>query len=195
MIDLREIFTASLVLFAVIDIIGNIPLIISLRDKIGHIQSEKASIIAAFIMIGFLFLGEEILNLIGIDIYSFAVAGSLVILFLALEMILGITIYRDEAPETASIVPLAFPMIAGAGSMTSLLSLRAEFYITNIIIAILINILFVYIILKSSRLIGRLLGKSGINIIRKVFGIILLALAVKLFTTNIGQLILSLIHI
>ena len=104
-------------------------------------------------------------------------------------MILGITIYRDEAPETASIVPLAFPMIAGAGSMTSLLSLRAEFYITNIIIAILINILFVYIILKSSRLIGRLLGKSGINIIRKVFGIILLALAVKLFTTNIGKLI------
>ena len=145
MIDLKEILTASLVLFAVIDIIGNIPLIISLRDKIGHIQSEKASIIAAFIMIGFLFLGEEILNLIGIDIYSFAVAGSLVIFFLALEMILGITIYRDEAPETASIVPLAFPMIAGAGSMTSLLSLRAEFYITNIIIAILINILFVYI--------------------------------------------------
>ena len=189
MIDLKEILAASLVLFAVIDIIGNIPLIISLRDKIGHIQSEKASIIAAFIMIGFLFLGEEILNLIGIDIYSFAVAGSLVILFLALEMILGITIYRDEAPETASIVPLAFPMIAGAGTMTSLLSLRAEFYITNIIIAILINILFVYIILKSSRLIGRLLGKSGINIIRKVFGIILLALAVKLFTTNIGKLI------
>lgn len=187
--DIKEILTASLVLFAVIDIIGNIPLVISLRQKIGHIQSEKASIIAAVIMIGFLFLGEEILKLIGIDINSFAVAGSLVIFFLALEMILGITLYRDEAPETASVVPLAFPMIAGAGTMTSLLSLRAEFNVANIIVAILINILFVYIILKSSKLIGGWLGKSGINVIRKVFGIILLALAVKLFTTNIGQLI------
>lgn len=189
MFDIKEILTASLVLFAVIDIIGNIPLVISLRQKIGHIQSEKASIIAAVIMIGFLFLGEEILKLIGIDINSFAVAGSLVIFFLALEMILGITLYRDEAPETASVVPLAFPMIAGAGTMTSLLSLRSEFNVANIIVAILINILFVYIILKSSKLIGRWLGKSGINVIRKVFGIILLALAVKLFTTNIGQLI------
>ena len=189
MFDVKEILTASLVLFAVIDIIGNIPLVISLRQKIGHIQSEKASIIAAVIMIGFLFLGEEILKLIGIDINSFAVAGSLVIFFLALEMILGITLYRDEAPETASVVPLAFPMIAGAGTMTSLLSLRAEFNVANIIVAILINILFVYIILKSSKLIGGWLGKSGINVIRKVFGIILLALAVKLFTTNIGQLI------
>lgn len=187
--DIKEILTASLVLFAVIDIIGNIPLVISLRQKIGHIQSEKASIIAAVIMIGFLFLGEEILKLIGIDINSFAVAGSLVIFFLALEMILGITLYRDEAPETASVVPLAFPMIAGAGTMTSLLSLRSEFNVANIIVAILINILFVYIILKSSKLIGGWLGKSGINVIRKVFGIILLALAVKLFTTNIGQLI------
>ncbi|MDA7765697.1 MarC family protein, partial [Flavobacteriaceae bacterium] len=144
--------------------------------------------IAAVIMIGFLFLGEEILKLIGIDINSFAVAGSLVILFLALEMILGITLFRNEAPETASIVPIAFPMIAGAGTMTSLLSLRAEFDVANIIAAIVINIIFVYIILKSSELIKRILGKSGIVIIQKVFGIILLAIAVKLFTTNIGQL-------
>ena len=135
-----------MILFAVIDIVGNIPLIISLREKAGHIQSEKASIVAAIIMIAFLFLGEKILKLIGIDINSFAVAGSLVILFLALEMILGITIYRDEVPETAAIVPLAFPMIAGAGSMTSLLSLRAEFGVVNIIIAILINIVIVYLI-------------------------------------------------
>ena len=189
MFDFKEILTASVVLFAVIDIVGNIPLIVSLREKVGHIQSEKASLIATVIMIGFLFLGEEILKLIGIDINSFAVAGSLVIFFLALEMILGITIYRNDAPETASIVPLAFPMIAGAGTMTSLLSLRAEYHVLNIIIAILINILFVYIILKSSKMIGSLLGKSGINIIRKVFGIILLAIAVKLFTSNIGQLI------
>ena len=192
MFNLKEVLTAGVVLFAVIDIIGNIPLIISLREKVGHIQSEKASLIAAVIMIGFLFLGDEILKLIGIDINSFAVAGSLVIFFLALEMILGVNLFRDEAPETASIVPLAFPMIAGAGTMTSLLSLRAEYHVLNIIIAILINILFVYIILKSSKsskYIGNKLGKSGINIIRKVFGIILLAIAVKLFTTNIGQLI------
>ena len=185
----KEILTASLILFAVIDIVGSVPIIISLREKVGHIQSEKASIIAAIIMISFLYLGEEILNLIGIDVNSFAVAGSLVILFLALEMILGVTLYRDDAPATASIVPLAFPMIAGAGTMTSILSLRAEFHVVNIIIAILINIIFVYIVLKSSKLIGRLLGKSGISIIRKVFGVVLLAIAVKLFTSNIGQLL------
>ena len=189
MFEFKEIFTASLVLFAVIDIVGNIPLIITLRGKVGHIESEKASLVAALIMIGFLFLGEEILKLIGIDINSFAVAGSFVILFLALEMILGITLYKDDIPETASIVPLAFPMIAGAGTMTSLLSLRAEYQVLNIIIAIIINIIFVYIVLKSSKHIERFLGSSGINIIRKVFGIVLLAIAVKLFTSNIGQLI------
>ena len=188
MFDIKEILTASLILFAVINILGSVPLIITLREKVGRIESEKASFIAALIMIGFLFLGEEILKLIGIDINSFAVAGSLVILFLALEMILGITLFRNEAPETASIVPIAFPMIAGAGTMTSLLSLRAEFDVANIIAAIVINIIFVYIILKSSELIKRILGKSGIVIIQKVFGIILLAIAVKLFTTNIGQL-------
>ena len=155
MFDFKELVTASLVLFAVIDIIGNIPLIINLRSKVGHIQSEKASLVAAVIMISFLFLGEEILKLIGIDINSFAVAGSFVILFLALEMILGITLYKDDIPETASIVPLAFPMIAGAGTMTSLLSLRAEYHVLNIILAILINIFFVYIVLKSSKHIER----------------------------------------
>ena len=140
-------------------------------------------------MISFLFLGDEILKIIGVDINSFAVAGALIILFLALEMILGISIFKNEAPKTASIVPIAFPMIAGAGTMTSLLSLRAEFEVTNIIIAIIINIFFVYIILKSSKIIERWLGKSGINIIQKVFGIILLAISVKLFTSNIGQLL------
>ena len=159
MFDFKELLSASLVLFAVIDIVGSIPLIISLRAKVGHIQSGKASVISAFIMIGFLFLGEEILKLIGIDINSFAVAGSFVILFLALEMILGINLYKDDVPETASIVPLAFPMIAGAGTMTSLLSLRAEYHVLNIILAILINIIFVYIILKSSKLIEKKLGK------------------------------------
>ena len=183
MIDPKEIFTASIVLLAVINIVGSIPIIISLREKVGHIESEKASIIAAIIMISFLFLGDEILKIIGVDINSFAVAGALIILFLALEMILGITIFKNEAPKTASIVPIAFPMIAGAGTMTSLLSLRAEFEVTNIIIAIIINIFFVYIILRSSKIIEGWLGKSGINIIQKV-----MALAIVSCVFNLTQI-------
>ncbi len=186
--DLKEIVTASMVLFAVIDILGSIPIIIGLRDKIGHIQSEKAAIVSALIMIAFLFVGERILNLIGIDVNSFAVAGAIVIFFLALEMILGISLYRDDLPESASIVPIAFPLIAGAGTLTSLLSLRAEYEVQNIIVAIIVNIIFVYAVLKSSRRIGKALGKTGVSIIRKVFGVILLAIAVKLFATNFNQL-------
>ena len=187
-LSFKEIATSSMVLFAVIDIIGSIPVIIGLRSKIGHIQSEKASLVAGILMIAFLFIGKEILRLIGIDVYSFAVAGSFVLFFLAIEMILGITLYKDDAPESASIVPIAFPLIAGAGTMTSLLSLRAEFYVENIIVAILVNIIFVYLVLKSSKQIEKVLGKNGINIIRKVFGVILLAIAVKLFTTNINAI-------
>jgi multiple antibiotic resistance protein len=186
--NLREIITASIVLFAVIDIVGSIPVIISLRKKVGHIHSEKASIIAACIMVAFLFVGEEILNLIRIDVYSFAVAGAFIIFFLAIEMILGITLYKDDEPESASVVPIAFPLIAGAGTMTALLSLRAEFYVENIIAAIIINIIFVYLVLKSSAKIERIMGKGGLSVIRKVFGVILLAIAVKLFATNVNQL-------
>ena len=187
--DFKEIFTASLVLFAVINIIGSIPIIISLREKVGQIESEKASIVAGVIMIGFLFVGKNILNLIGIDVNSFAVAGSLIIFFIALEMIMGISIYKNDAPETASIVPIAFPIIAGPGSLTTLLSLRAEFELINIIIAVILNIIVVYIILKSTNLMSKILGKPGIAIIQKVFGIILLSIAVKLFATNVGQII------
>ncbi|MCP4978020.1 MAG: MarC family protein [Maribacter sp.] len=186
--SIREIATSGMVLFAVIDIIGNVPIIIGLRNKVGHIQSGKASVVAAIIMIAFLFIGEEILKLIGIDVYSFAVAGSFILFFLAIEMILGITLYKDDAPESASIVPIAFPLIAGAGTMTSLLSLRAEFHVENIIAAIIVNIIFVYLVLKSSTRIEKVLGKNGISIIRKVFGVILLAIAVKLFTSNINAL-------
>lgn len=186
--DIKEIVTAGMILFAVIDIIGNIPLVISLREKVGHIQSEKAAIVSAIIMIAFLFVGEEILKLIGIDTNSFAIAGSFIIFFLALEMVLGINLFNNDEPDTASIVPLAFPMIAGAGTLTSLLSLRAEFHVINIIIAIIINCIIVYAILKSSKKIEKLLGRSGINIIRKVFGVVLLAIAVKLFSTNVKQL-------
>ena len=187
-LNFKEIITATMVLFAVIDIIGSIPIIIDLRRKVGHIQSEKASIVAVIIMVAFLFVGEEILKLIGIDVNSFAVAGAFVLLFLALEMILGVQLYKDEAPETASVVPLAFPLIAGAGTMTTILSLRAEYHAINIIIAIIINMIFVYIVLKSSKKIERLLGKGGINVVRKIFGVILMAIAVKLFATNIQGL-------
>lgn len=186
--NIKEIATATMVLFAVIDVVGNVPIIIGLRKKVGHIQSGKATIVAAIIMIAFLFVGEEILSLIGIDVNSFAVAGAFILFFLAIEMILGITIYRDDEPETASIVPIAFPLIAGAGTLTSILALRAEFYVENIISAIIINVIFVYLVLKSSAKIERILGRSGLSVIRKVFGVILLAIAVKLFASNINQL-------
>ncbi|MDX1544091.1 MAG: MarC family protein [Christiangramia sp.] len=188
LLNFKEIFTAGMVLFAVIDIVGSIPIIINLRAKVGHIQSEKASIVAGIIMVVFLFVGKEILRLIGIDVNSFAVAGSFILFFLALEMILGISLYKDDAPETASIVPLAFPLIAGAGTMTSLVSLQAEYEMVNIIVAIIINLIFVYAVLKSSAKIERILGSQGINVIRKVFGVILLAIAVKLFAENIQSL-------
>lgn len=187
-LDIREIGTASMILFAVIDIIGSIPIVIDLKKKAGHIQSEKASIVAGVLMVMFLFVGAEILKLIGIDVNSFAVAGSFILFFLALEMILGITLYKDETPETSAVVPLAFPLIAGAGTMTTLLSLRAEYDTVNIIVAIVINIIFVYLVLKSSGKIEHFLGKQGINVIRKIFGVILLAIAVKLFAANIQNL-------
>ena len=186
--NFREIATATMVLFAVIDILGSVPIIIGLRKKVGHIQSEKASIVSAVIMVAFLFVGEEILKLIGIDVYSFAVAGAFVIFFLAIEMILGVTLYREEEAESASIVPIAFPLIAGAGTLTAILSLRAEYQVENIIVAIIVNTIFVYLVLKSSKRIEKVLGKNGLSVIRKVFGVILLAIAVKLFATNINQL-------
>jgi len=188
--DWKQIFTITMVLFAVIDIIGSIPIIVDLRTKLGHIQSEKASVVATIIMVAFLFVGEEILKLIGIDANSFAVAGSFVLFFLALEMILGIRLYKEDNPSTASIVPIAFPLIAGAGTMTTILSLRAEFEKINIIIAIVSNVILVYVVLKSSAKIERLLGDNGLGVIRKVFGVVLLAIAVKLFAANVKQLFL-----
>lgn len=186
--NLREVVSATMILFAVIDIVGSVPIVIDLRNKAGHIQSEKASIVAAVIMISFLFIGEKILKLIGIDVNSFAVAGSFVLFFLAIEMILGVTLYKDDSPEATSIVPLAFPLIAGAGTLTTLLSIRAEYQVINIIIAIILNIIFVYLVLKSSSRIGKVLGRQGLSVIRKVFGVILLAIAVKLFATNVNGL-------
>ncbi len=188
LIDFKEIITVSMVLFAVIDIVGTIPIIIDLRTKHGKIESEKASLVAGVIMIVFLFIGEEFLKLIGIDVHSFAVAGSFVLFFLALEMILGIRIYKDEEASSASIVPLAFPLIAGAGTMTTLLSLRSEFAAINIVLAIVLNIIVVYGVLKSSSRIEKLLGQNGLGVIRKTFGVVLLAIAVKLFASNVKGL-------
>ncbi|MCG2430034.1 MarC family protein [Aequorivita xiaoshiensis] len=190
LLNFKEILTATMVLFAVIDIIGSIPIIIGLRDKAGHINSAKASIIAAVVMILFLFLGESILNLIGVNVNEFAVAGALILFFIALEMILGVTLFKegDTNPDMASIFPLAFPLLAGPGSLTTLLSLRAEYEIQNIIVAIVVNIVIIYTVLKTSGKLQRFLGKNGIAVIQKVFGVILLAIAIKLFTSNIQLL-------
>jgi multiple antibiotic resistance protein len=179
-----------MVLFAVIDIIGNIPIILSLRDKNGHIHSEKAAIVAAIVMIIFLFLGESILTLIGINVNEFAVAGAFILFFIALEMVLGVTLFKEDesSSDLAAIFPLAFPMLAGPGSLTTLLSLRAEYSLPNVIAAIVVNIIIVYIVLKTSSKLQRILGKNGIIVIRKVFGVILLAIAVKLFAENIQEL-------
>ena len=187
-LNFKEIATVGMVLFAVIDIVGTLPIVVDLRNKHGHIESGKASFVAGLIMIIFLFIGEEFLNLIGIDVHSFAVAGSFVLFFLALEMILGIRLYRDESSSSASIVPIAFPIIAGTGTMTTLLSLKAQYQTENIVIAIVLNIIVVYIVLKLSAKIEKMLGKNGLDVIRKAFGVVLLAIAVKLFAANVKGL-------
>jgi len=187
--DLFEIFKAGMVLFAVIDIVGSIPIIIKLKEQVGEIHALRTSIVSMCIMIGFLILGESILNLFGVDVSSFAVAGSFILFFMSLEMILGVRLFRDEATgKTASIVPLAFPIIAGAGTMTSIISLRAEYHEINIITAIFINVVLVFVVLKMTRHLERLLGPGGIAILKKVFGIILLAIAIKLFSANAASL-------
>lgn len=188
--SIKEIATATMVLFAVIDIIGSIPIIISLKEKSGTIKSGRASVIAAIVLIVFLFIGEKILSLIGINVYEFAVAGSFILFFIALEMILGIKLFKqsDGNLEMATVFPIAFPIVAGPGSLTSLLSLRAEYELENIIVAIIINVIVVFIVLRTSGTLQRFLGKNGIAIIEKIFGVILLAISVKLFTSNIQEL-------
>lgn len=188
--NFQEILSATMVLFAVIDIIGSIPIILGLREKVGHLNSGRASIIAAVVMIVFLFIGESILNLIGVNLSEFAVAGSFILFIIAMEMILGVSLFKDAdtTPNVATVFPLAFPLLAGPGSLSTLIFLRAEYFVENIIIAILMNAVIVYVVLKSSSRLERFLGKNGIVIIQKVFGVILLAIAVKLFTSNIQVL-------
>jgi multiple antibiotic resistance protein len=184
--DLKAIGTVTMVLFAVIDVVGSIPVIIGLKQKVGDLNAEKASLVSLAIMIGFLFVGEPILSLIGITVSDFAIAGSFVLFFLSLEMILGIRLYKDEVPATASVMPLAFPLLAGTGTLTTILSLRAEFDLLSIIIGVVVNVVIIYVVLRNIGRLEKLLGVGGVAVLRKVFGIILLAIAVKLFRTHAG---------
>jgi multiple antibiotic resistance protein len=185
--DIKEIFSVTLILFSVIDIIGSVPFIILIKQREGKIQTEKATIISAVLMVGFLYLGQSILTLFGLDVASFAVAGAIVIFIVAMEMILGITLIKDDpdAKGSGSIVPLAFPLIAGAGTLTTILSLRAVYEETNVLIGILLNLVFVYIVLRSASWLERVVGKSGFAVLRRVFGVILLAISVKIFKGNV----------
>lgn len=184
--NFNQILSVTMILFAIIDILGSIPVVISLRNKAGHIQSEKASLVSLVLMILFLFAGEALLKVIGLDISSFAIAGSIVIFIIAMEMVLGFDFFKEEVPETVSIVPLAFPLIAGSGTLTTLLSLKSEYATQNIIVGIVVNMIFVYIVLKNTARLEKLFGITGLHILRKAFGIILLAIAIKLFRTNTG---------
>ncbi|MFN6117362.1 MAG: MarC family protein [Flavobacteriales bacterium] len=199
MFDLTQIGKAFLILFAVIDIVGGIPLILQVRQKAGKIYPARATMVSLAIMITFLYLGETILKVVGIDVRSFAVAGSFVLFFIALEMTLGVRLFKEDlsAPgltdvkddnKVYSVVPLAFPVIAGAGTITTILSLRAEFDRPNILAAIVLNMIPVVLVLLLTTRIERLLGRVGLIVIKKAFGIILLAISVKLFTGNITYL-------
>lgn len=185
MFSIKEIASVTLTLFAIIDILGSIPIIIQIRQREGKIKSEQATLVAGVLMITFLFLGQSILSLFGVDFQSFALAGAVIIFLIGMEMILGIELFRHNSlASTGSIVPLAFPIIVGAGTMTTLLSLRAAYQLPNILAGILVNLVFVYLVLKSSAWIERKLGKAGEDILRRVFGVILLAIAIKLFKSN-----------
>lgn len=187
MINLKEIFSVTLILFSVIDILGSIPFIILIRKREGRIHAEKATIISAGLMIAFLYLGQSILQLFGLDVASFAVAGAIVIFIVAMEMILGITLIKDDpnAKGSGSVVPLAFPLIAGAGTLTTILSLRAVYEEWNILIGIVVNLVIIYIVLRSSAWLERVIGESGFAVLRRVFGVILLAISVKIFKSNV----------
>lgn len=184
--NLTAILSAFMVLFAVIDIIGSIPIILDIKAKSGNINPLRASLASLIILLLFLFGGERVLSILGVDISSFAIAGSFVVFFVALEMVLGVEIFKQDKLSGASIVPIAFPLIAGAGSITTLLSIRAEYNVQDIIVALVLNILIVFFVLKSTRFFEKILGQTGILILRKIFGIILLAIAIKLFVANTG---------
>ena len=183
--SIKEIVSVTLILFSVIDIVGNIPVIISLKERGKRIESGKATIAAGFLMIIFLFAGKPILNLFGVDVSSFAIAGAIVIFIIGIEMTLGIHIFQDTSNgSSSSIVPIAFPLIAGAGTLTTILSLKAEYQTMNISIGIALNLIIVFTVLRSSSWIQKKIGNGGAEVLRKIFGIILLAIAIKLFKSN-----------
>jgi len=184
--NIVDIFSIFMVLFAIIDIPGSIPIIIDIKSKSGDINAMQITLVSLGIMLLFLFVGEPLLGLFGVDISSFAIAGSFVIFLLSMEMVLGIELFKHHDTQGASIVPIAFPLIAGAGSLTTLLSLKAQYATENIVVALILNMIAVYFALKATTFFEKLLGKTGTHILRKVFGIILLAIAIKLFTSNTG---------
>jgi multiple antibiotic resistance protein len=188
---LDELLTVSFTLFAVIDIVGSIPLLLAIKNKSGgHIQSLKATLISGGLMILFLYAGEPFLHLLGVETHSFAVAGSIVIFILGLEMVLGIEFFKSEKDaKTSLMVPIAFPLIAGSGTLTTIISLKANYQDFTVLIAILINLVFVYLVLKSLDYIEKLLGPAGLVAVRKFFGVILLAIAIKIFSSNVPGLI------
>lgn len=191
-LDIQEIFSAFIVLFAVIDIIGSVPIIINLKQEGRVFKPWVATGLSFVLMIAFYFAGDMLLKLFQVDIASFAVAGAFVIFLMSLEMILDVEIFKNQGPiREATLVPLVFPLLAGAGTFTTLLSLQAEYASVNIIIALVLNMVWVYVVLSMTNRIENLLGKGGIYVIRKFFGIILLAISVRLFTTNIHQLLMQ----
>ena len=188
-LNIMEILAAFMVLFAIIDILGSIPIILDIKTKTGKLFPGKTTIVAFGIMLLFLFIGEPLLGIFGVDISSFAIAGSIILLLMGLEMVLGIQLFKHESDGgsgSGSIVPIAFPLIAGAGSITTLLSLRAEYQTINILVALLLNMIIVYLVLRLTTFFGRILGPNGLHILRKFFGIILLAIAIRLFLSNTG---------
>ncbi len=188
--DLNALLTVTFTLFAVIDIVGSIPLLLSLKHKMGVIQEWKATLISGALMILFLYVGEKFLNILGVDKHSFAVGGSIVIFILGLEMVLGIEFFKSDKEAKSNImVPIAFPLIAGSGTLTTIMSLKANYEETTVLVAILINLVFVYIVLRSLNTIEKLLGPGGMIAVRKFFGVILLAIAVKIFSINASGLI------
>jgi multiple antibiotic resistance protein len=188
--DFNSLLTVTFTLFAVIDVIGSVPILISIKEKVGGIREWRATLISGLLMLLFLFAGEKFLNILGLDVRSFAVGGSIVIFILGLEMVLGLEFFKSEKDiKAATVVPIAFPLIAGSGTLTTIMSLKANFDQTTLLIAILINLIIVYVVLKSLNFIARLLGPAGLIAVRKFFGVVLLAIAVKIFATNAQGLI------
>lgn len=188
MFNFKQILTITFTLFAVIDILGSIPVLIALKSRMGGIQASKATIASGFLMIAFLLVGEPFLGLMGVDVHSFAVAGSIVIFVIGLEMILGIELFKSDKddPKSGSVVPIAFPLIAGSGTLTTIMSLKANFGFYNILVGILINLVCIFVVIRSLDFIERIIGKAGLMVVRKFFGVILLAIAIKLFKSNLG---------